>query len=67
MTCKVSTNHWFPDDAIDFDKTALKKNLTLLYPDVILDDDGQLLRVYQQYFMVSNADNNWILKEAVDR
>ena len=38
------------DDAIDFDKTALKKNLTLfLYPDDS-DEDGQLLRVYQQYF-----------------
>ena len=54
------------DDAIDFDKTALKKNLTLfLYPDDS-DEDGQLLRVYQQYFMVSNAAQ-LILKEAVDR
>lgn len=54
------------DDAIDFDKTALKKNLTLfLYPDDS-DEDGQLLRVYQQYFMISNAAQ-LILKEAVDR
>lgn len=54
------------DDAIDFDKTALKKNLTLfLYPDDS-DEDGQLLRVYQQYFMVSNAAQ-LIVKEAVDR
>lgn len=54
------------DDAIDFDKTALKKNLTLfLYPDDS-DEDGQLLRVYQQYFMVSNAAQ-LIVKEAVER
>ena len=42
-------------DGIDFDKNAIEKNLTLfLYPD---DSDraGQLLRIYQQYFMVSNA------------
>jgi starch phosphorylase len=40
---------------IDFDKSAIAKNLTLfLYPD---DSDraGHLLRIYQQYFMVSNA------------
>ena len=54
------------DDAIDFDKTALKKNLTLfLYPDDS-DEDGQRLRVYQQYFMVSNAAQ-LIVKEAVER
>ena len=40
---------------IDFDKSAFTKNLTLfLYPDDS-DDNGRLLRVYQQYFMVSNA------------
>ena len=42
-------------DTIDFDKDDIKKNLTLfLYPDDS-DDKGRLLRIYQQYFMVSNA------------
>ena len=42
-------------EGIDFDKEDIKKNLTLfLYPDDS-DDKGRLLRVYQQYFMVSNA------------
>lgn len=40
---------------IDFDKTDIPRNLTLfLYPDDS-DRDGRLLRIYQQYFMVSNA------------
>ena len=40
---------------IDFDKKAIEKNLTLfLYPDDS-DEAGNLLRIYQQYFMVSNA------------
>lgn len=40
---------------IDFDKEKIKENLTLfLYPDDS-DEEGELLRVYQQYFMVSNA------------
>ena len=38
---------------IDFDKTQIEKNLTLfLYPDDS-DENGRLLRIYQQYFMVS--------------
>ncbi|MBR4456138.1 MAG: glycogen/starch/alpha-glucan family phosphorylase [Solobacterium sp.] len=42
-------------EGITFDKKAIDKNLTLfLYPDDS-DKDGQLLRIYQQYFMVSNA------------
>ena len=42
-------------DGIDFDKKAIEKNLTLfLYPDDS-DEAGNLLRIYQQYFMVSNA------------
>ena len=42
-------------DGIDFNKEDIKKNLTLfLYPDDS-DDAGRLLRVYQQYFMVSNG------------
>lgn len=49
-------------EGIDFDKKAIAKNLTLfLYPDDS-DDDGRKLRVYQQYFMVSNAAQ-LILKE----
>ena len=50
-------------DGIDFDKTDIPRNLTLfLYPDDS-DEAGQLLRIYQQYFMVSNAAQ-LILKEA---
>lgn len=42
-------------DGIYFDKSQYAKNLTLfLYPDDS-DESGRLLRVYQQYFMVSNA------------
>jgi starch phosphorylase len=42
-------------DGICFDKDEITKNLTLfLYPDDS-DVQGQLLRIYQQYFMVSNA------------
>ncbi|MEE0833362.1 MAG: glycogen/starch/alpha-glucan phosphorylase, partial [Lachnospiraceae bacterium] len=43
------------DGTISFDKTDIVKNLTLfLYPDDS-DEAGNLLRIYQQYFMVSNA------------
>ena len=43
------------EDGISFDKSDIEKNLTLfLYPDDG-DEAGQLLRIYQQYFMVSNA------------
>lgn len=53
-------------DTIDFDKKQIEKNLTLfLYPDDS-DDAGRLLRVYQQYFMVSNAAR-LILDEAVQK
>ena len=42
-------------EGISFDKEEIKKNLTLfLYPDDS-DDEGRKLRIYQQYFMVSNA------------
>lgn len=52
-------------DSINFDKTDIAKNLTLfLYPDDS-DDAGRKLRVYQQYFMVSNAAQ-LILKEQKD-
>ena len=53
-------------EGIDFDKTNIAKNLTLfLYPDDS-DEDGRILRVYQQYFMVSNAAH-LILDEALER
>ena len=53
-------------DGIDFDKTEIEKNLTLfLYPEDS-DDKGRLLRVYQQYFMVSNAAQ-LILDECIAR
>ena len=49
-------------EGIDFDKTDIEKNLTLfLYPDDS-DDAGRILRVYQQYFMVSNAAQLIILE-----
>lgn len=42
-------------NGINFDKTDINKNLTLfLYPDDS-DKQGEMLRIYQQYFMVSNA------------
>ena len=42
-------------DGIDFDKEEIEKNLTLfLYPDDS-DDAGRMLRIFQQYFMVSNG------------
>lgn len=53
-------------NGISFDKNDIQKNLTLfLYPDDS-DEAGQLLRIYQQYFMVSNAAQ-LILKEAEER
>lgn len=55
-----------PEDSIDFDKNNISENLTLfLYPDDS-DDAGRILRVYQQYFMVSNAAR-LILEEAKER
>ena len=53
-------------ETIDFDKEDIRKNLTLfLYPDDS-DEKGRLLRVYQQYFMVSNAAR-LLLDESVER
>ena len=50
------------EEGITFDKDEIEKNLTLfLYPDDS-DEEGRLLRIYQQYFMVSNAAQ-WILRE----
>ena len=43
------------EDGINFNKEDIEKNLTLfLYPDDS-DDAGRILRIYQQYFMVSSA------------
>ncbi len=51
------------ENGISFDKTDVAKNLTLfLYPDDS-DREGRILRIYQQYFMVSNAAR-LILEEA---
>ncbi|HEL0622566.1 TPA: glycogen/starch/alpha-glucan family phosphorylase [Streptococcus equi subsp. zooepidemicus] len=53
-------------DGISFDKTDIAKNLTLfLYPDDS-DKNGELLRIYQQYFMVSNAAQ-LLIDEALER
>lgn len=53
-------------DGISFDKTDIEKNLTLfLYPDDS-DEAGRKLRIYQQYFMVSNAAQ-LILKEEKEK
>lgn len=53
-------------DGISFDKKNIAKNLTLfLYPDDS-DEDGRLLRIYQQYFMVS-AGAQLILDECMTR
>ena len=71
----LNTLHLFDLDTIDeniirkgitFDKKNIEKNLTLfLYPDDS-DKDGQLLRIYQQYFLVSNAAQ-LILKEEKEK
>ena len=43
------------EDGIQFNKEDIKKNMTLfLYPDDG-DENGRLLRIYQQYFMVSSG------------
>ena len=54
------------EDGISFDKTDIAENLTLfLYPDDS-DKEGRILRIYQQYFMVSNAAR-LILDEAITK
>lgn len=53
-------------EGINFDKEEIEKNLTLfLYPDDS-DEAGNLLRIYQQYFMVCNAAQ-LILREMKER
>ncbi|MGT2547700.1 glycogen/starch/alpha-glucan family phosphorylase [Streptococcus milleri] len=54
------------EDGIDFDKTDIARNLTLfLYPDDS-NKQGELLRIFQQYFMVSNGAQ-LILDEAIEK
>ena len=53
-------------DGISFNKKDIARNLTLfLYPDDS-DEDGELLRIYQQYFMVSNGAQ-YILKDCEEK
>lgn len=61
-----AVNYDLIEEGISFDKTRIAENLTLfLYPDDS-DKNGELLRIYQQYFMVSNAAQ-LLLAEAVER
>ena len=54
------------NDGINFDKEDIEKNLTLfLYPDDS-DEKGRILRIYQQYFMVSNGAR-LILDECIEK
>lgn len=54
------------EEGISFDKTDIEKNLTLfLYPDDS-DDAGRMLRIYQQYLMVS-AGAQMIIEECIER
>ena len=60
------TSDIIEEGTIHFDKTNIEENLTLfLYPDDS-DREGELLRIFQQYFMVSNGAQ-LILDEAVAR
>ena len=54
------------ENGINFDKNDIRENLTLfLYPDDS-DKAGNLLRIYQQYFMVSNAAQ-YIIRECEEK
>ncbi len=62
----VSVDESLVKDGISFDMKDIEKNLTLfLYPDDS-SPDGKILRLYQQYFLVSNAAQ-WILREMKNR
>ena len=62
----TTVNAEAPAAGINFDKTEIESHLTsFLYPDDS-DENGRLLRVYQQYFMVS-AGAQLILKELKER
>lgn len=61
-----SVDEKMTEEGISFDKDDIEHNLTLfLYPDDS-DEKGQLLRIYQQYFMVS-AGAQMILEECEER
>ncbi|MBJ8325929.1 glycogen/starch/alpha-glucan family phosphorylase [Streptococcus pacificus] len=61
-----SVDYGLIKEGISFDKSDIKNNLTLfLYPDDS-DKTGELLRIYQQYFMVSNAAQ-LLIDEAIER
>ncbi|HHT7703949.1 4-alpha-glucanotransferase [Pasteurella multocida] len=61
-----SVNYNLIKEGIKFDETNIKENLTLfLYPDDS-DKNGELLRIYQQYFMVSNAAQ-LLIDESIQR
>ena len=61
-----SVNENIVGDGITFDKNDIRENLTLfIYPDDS-DKQGELLRIYQQYFMVSNGAQ-FILKECEEK
>lgn len=61
-----SVDEKITEEGISFDKDDIEHNLTLfLYPDDS-DEKGQLLRIYQQYFMVS-AGAQMILEECEER
>ena len=61
-----SVDEKMTEEGISFDKDDIEHNLTLfLYPDDS-DEKGQLLRIYQQYFMVS-AGAQMILEECEQR
>jgi len=62
----ASVDEGLVQKGIDFDKTAIDKNLTLfLYPDDS-DEAGNLLRIYQEYFMVSSGAQ-LIIKELKEK
>lgn len=62
----ASVDESLVEEGISFDKTAIDKNLTLfLYPDDS-DEAGNLLRIYQEYFMVSNGAQ-LIIKELKEK
>ncbi|MCQ2524215.1 MAG: glycogen/starch/alpha-glucan family phosphorylase [Lachnospiraceae bacterium] len=62
----ASVDEKIVEQGIEFDKTKIKKNLTLfLYPDDS-DEAGNLLRIYQEYFMVCNAAQ-LIMKELKEK
>ena len=66
FTYLISVDENIVEDGINFNKEDIEKNLTLfLYPDDS-DDAGRILRIYQQYFMVSSAAQ-LILDEAVEK